>query len=156
MSDVRAFGAAVDRLVSWLRGQTPTQLSSSTITALERLAVEGPLRVSDLARREAMTQPGVTILVNRLSDAGLAERVPDPTDGRAALVRITGAGRAVLTERHDTRAQILRERLAQLDEADQRLLVAAVPALERLLGSPLSSDPPATRSAATPSRKSRS
>lgn len=154
MSDVRAFGAAVDRLVSWLRRQTPTQLSSSTITALERLAVEGPLRVSELARREAMTQPGVTILVNRLSDAGLAERVPDPTDGRAALVRITGAGRAVLTERHDLRARILRERLAQLDETDQRLLVAAVPALERLLDTP-PEPAPATRPT-TPSRKSRS
>lgn len=154
MSDVRAFGAAVDRLVSWLRRQTPTQLSSSTVTALERLALEGPLRVSDLARREAMTQPGVTILVNRLSDAGLAERVPDPTDGRAALVRITDAGRAVLTERHDSRAQILRERLAQLGEADQRLLVAAVPALERLLDTPL--DPAPTTKTTTPSRKSRS
>lgn len=148
MTDVRAFGAAVDQLVIWLRRQTPTQLSSSTITALDRLAAEGPLRVSDLARREAMTQPGVTLLVNRLSDAGLAERVPDPTDGRAALVRITDAGRAVLTERHDLRAEILRARLAQLSDTDQRLLVAAVPALERLL----EADPrPTTPSTPAPS-----
>jgi DNA-binding MarR family transcriptional regulator len=153
MSDVRAFGAAVDGLVSWLRRQTPTQLSSSTITALDRLAGEGPLRVSDLARREAMTQPGVTLLVNRLSDAGLAERVPDPTDGRAALVRITDSGRAVLAERHDLRAEILRARLAQLDDTDQRLLVAAVPALERLLEAELSPTTPSTDPTGASSRK---
>ncbi len=57
-------------------------------------ATEGPLRVSDLAEREAMTQPGVTMLVNRLADAGLRRARPDPTDRRAALVRITAAGRA--------------------------------------------------------------
>jgi DNA-binding MarR family transcriptional regulator len=135
LSDARALGLELDRLVTWLRRQTPAKLSSSTITALDRLHSEGPLRVSDLARREAMTQPGVTILVNRLSEAGLAERVADPTDGRASLVRITAAGEAVLTERHDLRAQILRDRLADLDDADQRLLIAALPAIERLVAS---------------------
>lgn len=155
MSDVRTFGTAIDRLVVWLRRQTPTQLSSSTITALDRLAAEGPLRVSDLARREAMTQPGVTLLVNRLSDAGLAERVPDPTDGRAALVRITDAGRAVLDERHDLRAEILRARLSQLSDSDQRLLVDAVPALERLLDAEPrpAAEPAATPATDTSSRK---
>jgi DNA-binding MarR family transcriptional regulator len=133
LSDARALGLELDRLVTWLRRQTPAKLSSSTITALDRLHSEGPLRVSELARREAMTQPGVTILVNRLSEAGLAERVPDPTDGRASLVRITAAGEAVLTERHDLRAQILRARLADLDADDQRLLIAALPAIERLV-----------------------
>ncbi|MDT4950479.1 MAG: hypothetical protein QOJ37_3074 [Pseudonocardiales bacterium] len=123
----------VDRLVSWLRRQTPTTVSSSTITALDRLRVEGPLRVSELAVREGMTQPGVTMLVNRLADAGYAERVADPTDRRAALVRVTAAGEAVLTDRQTVRAELLRERLAELSDDDQRLLSAALPAIERLV-----------------------
>lgn len=133
LSDARALASGLDRLVYWLRRQTPTEVSSSTITALDRLRGEGPLRVSELAVREAMTQPGVTMLVNRLAEAGYAQRVPDPTDRRASLVRITAQGEAVLTARHAARAEILRAALAELGEDDQRLLNAALPAIERLV-----------------------
>ncbi len=123
----------IDRLTFWLRRQVPTAVSSSTITTLDALATHGPLRISDLAEREAISQPGMTSLVNRLEAAGQAERVPDPTDGRAALVRITEAGRALLTQRHAARAQVLGRELAHLDEADRAALVSAVPALRRLI-----------------------
>jgi len=102
------------------------------VDALDRLTSEGPLRVSELAAREAVSQPGVTMLVNRMVDAGYAERVPDPTDRRASLVRITSAGRALLVERRALRARVLRSRLTQLDESDQQTLLAALPAIERL------------------------
>src|SRR5690348_17096317 len=112
LTDARALAQGIDRLTIWLRRQSPTTLSSSTVTALDRLQAEGPLRVSELAVREAMTQPGVTLLVNRLAGAGYAERVPDPTDGRATLVQITPAGVAALRERHAVRAEVLRRRMA--------------------------------------------
>jgi DNA-binding MarR family transcriptional regulator len=133
LSDVRALAAALEDLALWLRRQAPPKVSSSTITALDRLADEGPLRVSELAAREAMTQPGVTMLVNRMAEAGFVERQPDPTDRRATLVRITGPGRAVLADRHATRTQVLRARLAQLAEQDQARLLDALPAIERLM-----------------------
>jgi DNA-binding MarR family transcriptional regulator len=133
MAESRGLAAGLERLTMWLRRQTPQQLSSSTITALDRLAIEGPLRVSELAAREAITQPGVTLLVHRLAEAGLAERVPDPSDRRATLVRITASGTAVLAARLDTRAQVLRARLAELSDDDQRLIAAALPAIERLV-----------------------
>ncbi len=151
LSDVRALAAGVDRLTTWLRRQTPVQVSSTTITALDRLVTEGPLRVSELAKRESMTQPGVTILVNRLAEAGYAQRVPDPTDGRAALVRILPAGRDVLAARHADRAEVLRRRLAQLSDDDQALLSAALPAIERLVAS----DAGTTAASRTTSRKPR-
>jgi DNA-binding MarR family transcriptional regulator len=135
MSDVRGLADAIDQLAVWLRRQVPPELSSSSIAALDRLQTEGPLRVSELATREAMTQPGVTLLVNRLSEAGLAERLPDPTDRRATLVRITPAGRSVLADRHAARAQVLRKRISELDDADRDLLVAALPAIDRLVAS---------------------
>ena len=132
-SDVKALAAELDRLMHWLRRNTPQAVSASSITALDRLATEGPLRVSELAAREAISQPGVTVLVHRLAEAGYAERVPDPTDRRATLVRITDAGRAVLSERLAVRAKALRARLAELDDEDQRLLLSALPAIERLV-----------------------
>src|SRR5579875_2039596 len=132
ITEIRALAQGLEQLAVWLRRELPSPLSSSTLTALDRLHREGPLRVSDLARREAMTQPGVTMLVNRLADAGYAERVPDPTDRRAALVRITPAGEAVLTARHTARAHLPHERIGQLSD-DQELLRAALPVIERLV-----------------------
>ena len=137
LSDAQGLATGLERLSMWLRRQVPPTVSSSTLTALDRLDIEGPLRVSELAAREAMTQPGVTILINRLAQAGWAERFPDPTDGRATLVRITEAGRAKLAERNATRARVLRARLAELSDEDQQLLTAALPALERLIGRPV-------------------
>ena len=141
LSDVRALANGVDRLVVWLRRSVPAEYSSSTMSALDRLRTEGPLRVSELARREAMTQPGVTLLVNRLAESDLAERIPDPTDGRASLVRITDLGVEAITRRHDTRAAVLRERVAGLSDEDQQLLAAALPAIERLVGESTSTAP---------------
>jgi DNA-binding MarR family transcriptional regulator len=124
---------AIDRLSMWLRRQVPTAVSSSTITTLDSLHAGGPLRVSDLAEREAISQPGMTSLVNRLEAAGQAERISDPNNGRVALVRITDRGRAVLAERHAARTELLRRELAALDGADRSALVAAVPAITCLI-----------------------
>jgi DNA-binding MarR family transcriptional regulator len=133
LTDVRALAEGIDRLATWSRRLLPPELSISSMSALDRLLREGPLRVSELAAREAMTQPGVTILINRLADAGYAERVPDPTDRRATLVRVTEAGETVLAERRAKRAAVLRSRLTELSGTDRELLVAALPALEHLV-----------------------
>ena len=53
-------------------------------------------RVTDLAARMDMTKQGVGQIIDDFERAGLLERVPDPEDGRAKLVRITEEGRASL------------------------------------------------------------
>ncbi|HEY8302376.1 MAG TPA: MarR family transcriptional regulator [Jatrophihabitans sp.] len=131
--DTADLADVIDRLTMWLRRQVPTAVSSSTITTLDSLAANGPSRISDLAEREAISQPGMTSLVNRLEAAGQAERVSDPTDGRAALVRITDAGLALLTQRHAARALVLGRELDRLDDTERAALTAAVPALRRLI-----------------------
>ena len=75
----------LDRLIMSGRRQAPAKISTTTVTTLDTLRADGPLRICDLAEREAMTQPGMTTLINRLEAAGQAERVADPTDGRATL-----------------------------------------------------------------------
>jgi len=49
-------------------------------------------RVSDLARRAGMTRQSMAELVDYLEAHGYVERVPDPSDGRAVLVRRTDRG----------------------------------------------------------------
>lgn len=53
-----------------------------------RIAPEGS-RVSDLAAQARVTKQSAAFLVEQLEAAGYVERIPDPTDGRARLVRLT-------------------------------------------------------------------
>jgi DNA-binding MarR family transcriptional regulator len=95
------------------------------------LREESPIREL-IAFLAEVGQPGMTTLINRLAGDGYAERFADPTDGRAALVRITPAGRQVLTERHAARSAALRVVIARLPIEHQAALAAALDALHAL------------------------
>ena len=53
-------------------------------------------RLSVLAERAQIAKQTATALVDRLERAGYVERVPDPSDGRARLVRMTARAEAIL------------------------------------------------------------
>jgi DNA-binding MarR family transcriptional regulator len=59
----------------------------------QRIADEGS-RLTDLAERAQVTKQTASLLVAALESEGLVERVPDPADGRARLIRFTPRGRA--------------------------------------------------------------
>lgn len=54
---------------------------------------EGGTRLTDLAEMAQVTKQTAGFLVDRLEAAGYVERVPDPSDARARLVRIAERGR---------------------------------------------------------------
>lgn len=56
----------------------------------------GGTRLSVLAARAQIAKQTATALVDKLEQAGYVERVPDPTDGRARLVRMTPRAEAAL------------------------------------------------------------
>ena len=69
----------------------------STYDVLAQLAESGGrLRLRDLVDRVVLSQPGLSRKVARLAEEGLVDRVPDPTDGRGVLVKLTRSGRAAL------------------------------------------------------------
>ena len=76
----RAFDAVV------AAGITDITLAQARIAA--RIAPHGS-RVSDLAEQARVSKQSAASLVEQLEKAGYVERVPDPTDGRARLVRLT-------------------------------------------------------------------
>jgi DNA-binding MarR family transcriptional regulator len=49
-------------------------------------------RVTELARRGRMTKQAAGYLVDTLVEHGYLERVPDPTDGRAQIIKRTAKG----------------------------------------------------------------
>lgn len=52
-------------------------------------------RLTDLAERAQVTKQLMNYLVNHLEERGYLQRVPDPSDGRARLVRFTEQGRGL-------------------------------------------------------------
>ncbi len=53
---------------------------------------EGGLRLTELAERTHTTKQAMRYTINQLEAAGYVERVPDPTDGRAKIIRLTERG----------------------------------------------------------------
>lgn len=117
----------------WRRVADRGGFSSTALSLLDTLDRLGPQRISDLAARERLSQPGVTGLVTRLADEGLVERVQDPADGRVTRASITEAGRARIAGLRAERYDQLAALVGQLGAADQRALAAAAPALSRLV-----------------------
>jgi DNA-binding MarR family transcriptional regulator len=136
-ADQLAVAQALERVITWLRqSRELSGLSASGLSALSRLDALGSLRITELADLEQLTQPGMTTLINRLEDAGLAFREPDPTDGRAVRVTITPAGTDRVIRNRDERAARLQARIQQLSADDQAALIAALPALRAFATDP--------------------
>jgi DNA-binding MarR family transcriptional regulator len=125
--------SSLDALLSWVRRNVPPGgLSMTARGTMARLVLDGPGRISELARLEGVTQPAMTGLLNRLEADGLVRREPDPADARATLAVITDAGRQLTAERRSERSRLLAAQIARLSESEQASLLAAAPALDRL------------------------
>ena len=125
--------ARARRWLTRLSGEQPAPLGASGVSALAEIVRSGPLRLGDLAARERVTPPTLSRIVASLVDHGYVERTPDPDDARACLVAATRAGRDLLSGLRSHRTAELSARLARLPEHDRTALLAAVPALGRLL-----------------------
>ena len=55
-------------------------------------------RITEIAKAQDVTKNAVGQLVTELEDLGYVERVPDPADGRAKIVRYTRKGRALIAD----------------------------------------------------------
>ncbi|MET8868870.1 MarR family transcriptional regulator [Nonomuraea sp. NPDC004580] len=110
----------------------PRDLSITALSTLANLERLGPRRLTELAVIEGVTQPAMTQLVSKLEREALAERRPDPEDGRVVLVCLTRHGRDELARRRTAQAKRLAELVAELPEADRAAIAAALPALDRL------------------------
>jgi DNA-binding MarR family transcriptional regulator len=127
-----AVAEALTALAVNLVRRLPRELSLTSLATLGDLQRCGPLRLTHLAQLEGVAQPSMTALVSRLEEEGLVVRRPDPADGRAVLVAITGAGDALLARRRRTGTQLLAARIGELPAAEAERLGAALGALDAL------------------------
>ncbi len=91
-------------------------------------------RSSELAKRAGMTKQAMGEQVRHLEKLGYVEVVPDPTDGRARLVRLTDSGRQGV--------EIAESVITRFDAwLDDRLGAETVAELRATLGQILVSEP---------------
>jgi len=64
------------------------------------------VRLTDIAERSRITKQSVGEIVTNLEELGYVERIPDPADKRAKLVRLTPLGREVQAAARTTFAEI--------------------------------------------------
>ncbi|MFC1418374.1 MarR family winged helix-turn-helix transcriptional regulator [Streptacidiphilus cavernicola] len=87
-------------------------IDSATQVLLRTAAAEGPMRASALAVGVQSDLSTVSRQVAALVTRGLLERRADPVDGRASLLVVTEAGRAVIAEHEHARAAFFEQVLS--------------------------------------------
>ena len=138
VSDAGGLAAVVTRLRRVLRTSIRTdypweQLPMARVELLLALDEHQPARIGELARRLRLAPNTVSGLVQVLVETGLVSRGPDATDRRVVVVTLTGAGRRQLNDWELAHQERLGGALEGLTAADQHSVVAALPALNRLV-----------------------
>lgn len=124
---------AITRMARRLRQEAGTDLGPSQLAALATIDRHGPMAPSELASWERVKRPTATRILSRLAAAGLVERIPDPDDGRAAIVSVTPAGRALVRRLRQRKTAYLARRLRELEPEDVAALERAAGVLESML-----------------------
>ncbi|WP_188779368.1 MarR family winged helix-turn-helix transcriptional regulator [Marmoricola endophyticus] len=125
-------GVLRELAVTVVRDAPQHELSRTGAATLSRIRRGGPHRITALAELEAVSQPSMTGLVQRLEQLGYLTRSVDPADRRASLVAITPAGEQAVEARRHLHEQVIVDRLARLTPTHVEQLVAALPALTTL------------------------
>ncbi|MFD2093708.1 MarR family winged helix-turn-helix transcriptional regulator [Blastococcus deserti] len=90
-------------------------------------------RITDMAERAQVTKGSMVELVDHLQRGGYLERVPDPADGRAKIVRLTPRGWDAVRVAVGAIADAEQRWTAHVGERNMRALRRALQALPPLL-----------------------
>jgi DNA-binding MarR family transcriptional regulator len=89
-------------------------------------------RLSVLAERAQIAKQTATALVDKLERAGYVERVADPTDGRARLVRMTARAKSAIPHARAEEQRIEEEWRAHLGDKRMKQLREALTELREI------------------------
>jgi DNA-binding MarR family transcriptional regulator len=118
------------RLGRRFRRADPPGLSITLYSALSVIADRGELAVRELAEAEAVPSSAATRVADRLEEASLVARRPNPADRRGVNLVITDAGRQLVDERRQRGNAWLAARLAGLTAAQRQVLADGLAVLD--------------------------
>ena len=124
------FQAIVDRIEAGLKARGYTDLRPAHFVIFQQIGSDGA-RVTELADQAQITKQSMGALVDTVEARGYLERIPDPDDRRAKIVRLTAKGRALERAAREIVAQtevewaekIGKERMEALKQALEALIM---------------------------------
>jgi DNA-binding MarR family transcriptional regulator len=117
------------RLINQLGTRSLTRTESCLLDTLNA----GKRTINELAETEALTQPAVSKLVDRLERRELVARRRVDSDARVVLVSITVAGSAALEQEVEHLRNLMSETLSELPAGDIATLFATDDVFEGLI-----------------------
>lgn len=96
-------------------------ITTAQMKIVQRIGPNGT-RLTDLAEQAQVTKQTAGFLVDQLEKGGWVERVPDPADKRARLVRIAERGQAAIPVAAAAVAEVEAEWEAHLGRQDMKQL----------------------------------
>jgi DNA-binding MarR family transcriptional regulator len=94
------------------------------LATLRRSGPEHRLRPTDLTHATMLTSSGTTKRLDKLEEAGLIRREPDPNDRRGTLIALTAEGRALIDTVTPAHLANEAQLISALDPAEQEQLAA--------------------------------
>jgi DNA-binding MarR family transcriptional regulator len=123
---------ALARIYRAMRLSATTEITPSQVSVLFRIEQSGPIRMGVIAQLERITPASLSKVVDSLEALALVEREPDPLDGRVTLLKVSDAGRDLISERRAESTLALEEALTKLTPSERSLVHRSLPALEKL------------------------
>ncbi|HEY3421423.1 MAG TPA: MarR family transcriptional regulator [Methanomassiliicoccales archaeon] len=108
-------------------------LPASRILVLTILNKKGPQTISKVADHISYSKQSMTTIVDQMENDGMVERVPDTTDRRVTLLKITTKGIEALNQNRELAKERLKEGLSQLEEKDIERLEEAFQTVLQIL-----------------------
>jgi len=109
------YRAMETRVLETLAAAGFDDITPSQARVFQRIAPGGS-RLTDLAAQASITKQSAGFVVDQLERAGYVERVPDPTDRRARLVRVAERGARAVEASRGIVARVEAEWTAHLGE----------------------------------------
>ncbi|HXY17767.1 MAG TPA: MarR family transcriptional regulator [Gaiellaceae bacterium] len=96
------------------------------LAALRRAGEPYELNPGQLLNATMLSSGGMTKRLDRLAEAGLLERLPDPSDRRGTRVRLTPAGKSLIDEAIETHIASEERLLESLTASERHALDSAL------------------------------
>jgi DNA-binding MarR family transcriptional regulator len=101
-------------------------LSMPQIRTLFHLSHDGKCGVSEIGELLGVTNPAASQMIDRLVIEGYIERSEDPADRRAKRLKLTGKGRAIVTESIEIRRRWMEKLTESLTLKEQKSIISAL------------------------------
>ena len=110
-----------------------SELTTSQLLVLQHVSRQGGALPSEIAKAVALKQATVTVVVNKLEDAGLVTRRRDTDDRRRVWIELTDAGVAALENSPDLLQHRFVQGFENLENWEQSMIIAALERVAALL-----------------------